>query len=134
MAKITLFSAGVSVVSMGLAFGIAKLFFDAGGVFPPYEPRSQQKASIEKVVQEEDYKPFITIDTLNHAYTSPSVVSGDFDGDSDLDLIVGVNEAVRKRRAGFTSSPYNINLYQFRSDGKGNFTLYTPESETRVSE
>ena len=89
-----------------------------------------QKSSIEKVVQGENYKPTISIDaykidTFNR--DSSSFETGDFDGDGDLDLIMRSVTRVRGLHS-------KINLYQFRNDGKGNFTLYVPESETRVSE
>jgi len=40
------------------------------------------------------------------------MTSGDFDGDGDLDLIVGAR----------ISSAYEGRLYQFNNDGKGNFS------------
>ena len=83
--------------------------------------KSHRESNIEKVVQKEGYKPFIKINTLNHAYTSSSFVSGDFDGDGDLDLILKLSEN--------SNHPYES--YQFRNDGKGNFTLYTLESPER---
>src|SRR3989344_9510474 len=107
----------------GFIAGGVMLFYNfTRAAFLPEDARFP-KSSIEKVVQGENYKPTITIDaykmeTFNRQYTSPSFETGDFDGDGDLDLIT----RVVTRGRGLHS---NIDLYQFRNDGKGNFTLYT---------
>ena len=48
-----------------------------------------------------------------------AMISGDFDGDGDLDFIVGAHNG----------SGVNANgrLYHFDNDGEGNFTLREPE-------
>ncbi len=46
------------------------------------------------------------------------ITSGDFDGDSDLDIIV----TTRTNDTGY--------LYLFKNDGKGNFSQKTPEKES----
>lgn len=48
--------------------------------------------------------------------TGMALTSGDFDGDGDLDFIVGARPAVEYGH-----------LYLFLNDGKGNFTIKEPE-------
>lgn len=48
---------------------------------------------------------------------------GDFDGDGDLDLIVGARSYSKH------DNDYSARLYLYLNDGKGNFTLKEPNQE-----
>jgi hypothetical protein len=74
----------------------------------------------EKIKEEKkvEYVNYFDEVLMNSYESSLTMTSGDFDGDGDLDLIVGSNTHDWNSKLG----SYTGKLFFYEGDGKGNFT------------
>ncbi len=127
---------GLSVYIMDwedrIGWGLGLLI--AAGVFSPIafgiyssiksarEP-SRRELKIKQIESEsEKYRYFATIPCYSDR---TALVSGDFDGDGDLDFILSLSEKNDIPPAGLwdgSEKHYQARLYLFKNDGKGNFS------------
>ncbi len=96
----------LSVLAVGSTLALAGC-----GLFGGKEPKETVKPT-EKV-KTVDYFAHLPINSWNGAI---SMVSGDFNRDENLDLIVGIAN---------DNNTQDVKLYLFEGDGKGNFTKKT---------
>ena len=81
----------------------------------------EKTVKIGEIQQQEPQKFFASVPTYNQ-YSELSLTNGDFDGDGDLDIIVGTYAC----DDGSNGCNASGKIYLFLNDGKGNFTLKEP--------
>lgn len=76
-------------------------------------------ASDREGIEQEPTKPYFAEVPMRFD-SGIAMTNGDFDGDGDLDIIVGAREGAISTNGG--------RLYHFENDGLGNFTLKTKKT------
>ena len=81
-------------------------------------------SNMEKKIAPENSQDYFAELPMSPKSNMAMMTNGDFDGDGDLDLIVGT---INTSAMAMTTNYSNVQFYFFENDGKGNFTLKKPE-------